>query len=154
VLASSVAQAIVQQFHIVKGESMSERKYSWEYIFVETKVFAQDYGAVSESERERLDFDLMQGNGENIPDTGGLKRIRCGPAGYLGRLRTGWEVVFAEYTYADIRKRFFWLLFKLPLTLDTALTKQDKDALRRLKAKADHCMELHYERLQEDESGD
>jgi hypothetical protein len=144
----------MQQFHTVEDGSMSERKYSWEYILIETKIFAQDYGTVSESERERLDFDLMQGNGEHIPDTGGLKRIRCGPAGYLGRSQEGWEVVFAEYTYADVQKRFFWLLLKFPLTLDTALTEQDKEALRRLKSKADHCMELHYEKLQEDESGD
>ncbi|MBM4025560.1 MAG: hypothetical protein FJ280_09155 [Planctomycetes bacterium] len=131
---------------------MSERRYAWDYIFIETKLFARDYGMVSESERERLDFDLMQGKGEQIPGTGGLKRIRCGPAGYLGRSQEGWEVVFAEYTYADIQKRLFWLLFKFPLTLDTALTEQDKEALRRLKARADYCMGLYYERLQEGES--
>ena len=61
--------------------------------------------------------------------------------------------MFAEYTYADIRKRFFWLLFKLPLAIDTALTEDDKEALRHLKAKADHRMELYYEKLLEDESG-
>ena len=132
---------------------MSERKYFWEYVFVETGLFARDYGTISESDRERLDFDLMQGYGEQIPDTGGLRRIRCGAAGYLGRSEKGWEVVFAEYTYADIRKRFFWLLFKLPLTIDTALTEDDKEALRHLKAKADHRMELYFERLTEDESG-
>lgn len=131
---------------------MSERRYSWEYIFIETTIFAQDYGAISESERKRLDFDLMQGNGECISGTGGLKRIRCGPAGCLGRSQEGWEVVFAEYTYADLQKRFFWLLFKLPPTLDTTLTEEDKEALCRLKTKADRCMERHYERLQEDES--
>ena len=108
---------------------------------------------MSQSARERLDFDLMQGNSEYIPDTGGLKRIRCGPAGCLGKSELGWEVVFAEYAYADIQKRFFWLLFKLPLTLDTALTEEDKEELRHLKAKADHRMGLHYERLRENESG-
>ena len=46
---------------------MSERKYSWEYIFVETELFARDYGTISESDCERLDFDLMQGYGEHIP---------------------------------------------------------------------------------------
>jgi hypothetical protein len=133
---------------------MDERKYSWEYVFIETEVFAHDYGTISESERERLVFDLMQGNGEHIPNTGGLKRIRCGSGGHLGRSDEGWEVVFAEYTYADIQKRFFWLLFKSPLTLDTTLTEQDKEALRHLKVRANHCMELHYERLRENESSD
>ena len=132
---------------------MSERKYSWEYVFIETKVFAQDYGTISESERERLDFDLMQGNGESIPDTGGLKRIRCGPGGYLGRSHEGWEVVFAEYTYADLQQAILLAAIQAaPLTLDTTLTEEDKEALRRLKTKADHCMERYYERLQEDES--
>lgn len=92
---------------IVKQFVMDERRYLWEYVFIETEVFAQDYGAMSQSARERLDFDLMQGNSEYIPDTGGLKRIRCGPAGYLGKSELGWEVVFAEYAYADIQKRFF-----------------------------------------------
>jgi hypothetical protein len=138
----------------VGGGNMNERKYAWEYVFIETKVFARDYGIISESEGERLDFDLMQGNGEQIPDCGGLKRIRCGPGGYLGKSNEGWEVVFAEYTYADIQKRFFWLLFKSPLTQETALAEQDREALRRLKARADHCMEFHYERLQEGESSD
>ena len=130
---------------------MSEHKYTWEYVFIATRVFTQGHGAMSESERQRLEFDLMQGNGDLIADTGGLKAIRCGPAGHLGRSNRGWVVVFAEYTYADIRKRFFWLLFKLPLTLDTALTEEDKEELRRLKARADQRMGLHYERLQEDE---
>ncbi len=133
---------------------MNERKYSWEYVFIETQVFSHDYGTISESGRERLDFDLMQGNGEEIPDTGGLKRIRCGSGGHLGQSDEGWEVVFVEYTYADIRKRFFWLLFKSPLALDTTLTEQDRAALRHLKARADHRMELYYEMLQEDESSD
>lgn len=133
---------------------MGERRYAWEYVVIETKVFAQSYGTISTSERERLDFDLMQSNGEYIPDTGGLKRILCGPAGHRGKSQEGWEVVFAEYTYADIRKRFFWLLFKLPRTLDAMLTDQDRKALRRLKAKADRCMERHYEELQGDESSD
>lgn len=131
---------------------MSERKYPWEYILVETEVFTQGYGTMSESVRERLDFDLMQGYGEPISDTGGLKRIRCGAAGYLGRSEGAWEVVFAEYTYADIRKRFFWLLFKLPATIDMVLTEDDKEALRRLKTRADHRMEVYYESIRDSES--
>jgi hypothetical protein len=132
---------------------MSERKDPWEYILIETEVFIQGHGTMPESIRERLDFDLMQGGGEFISDTGGLKRIRCGAAGHLGRSEEGWEVVFAEYTYADIRKRFFWLLFKLPAAIDTALTEDDKDALRRLKARADHRMGIYYESVRDSESG-
>jgi len=132
---------------------MSERKYPWEYVLIETEVFTQGYGTMSESVRERLDFDLMQDGGEFISDAGGLKRIRCGAGGYLGRSEEGWEVVFAEYTYADIRKRFFWLLFKVPTAIDTTLTAEDKDALRRLKAQADHRMGVYYESIRDSESG-
>lgn len=107
-----------------------------------------------QSQRERLDFDLMQGKGDVIPETGGLKTIRCGAAGYLGKSSEGWRVVFAEYTYGDIRKRFFWLLFRLPLTVDATLTEEDKEELRHLKGKADYYMGLHYERLKEGESSD
>jgi len=131
---------------------MDQRVYTWEYVFIETEIFTRGHGTISQSERARLDFDLMQGHGENILDTGGLRRIRCGPGGYLGRSEEGWEVVFAKYTYADIQKRFFWLLFKTPLTLDATLTEQDTDALRHLKERADYCMDLRYERLQEGES--
>jgi hypothetical protein len=134
---------------IIMYPSMKERKYVLEYIVIETDVFARDHGTLSQSERERLYFDLMQGNGEIVPETGGLKRIRCGLGGYLGTSKEGWEVVFADYTYADIQKRFFWLLFKSPPTLDKTLSEPDREELRQLKARADHCMSLYYERLQE-----
>ena len=42
---------------IIMYLNMKEHKYLLEYIVIETDVFAQDHGTVSESERERLYFD-------------------------------------------------------------------------------------------------
>jgi hypothetical protein len=130
---------------------MSERRYSWKYIVVETKAFVQAHGALSESERDRLDFDLMQGNGDYIPATGGLKRIRCGLGGHRGTSENAWEVVFAEYTYSDIRRRVFVLLDKCPLALRRTLGEQEKKELRQFKERLDDLMGRYYERLQEED---
>ncbi len=133
---------------------MSERRYSWEYIVHETMGFVYHHGAISESERARLDFDLMQGNGAQIADTGGLRTIRCGPGGHRGTSKNAWEVVFAEYTYSDIRKRIFVLLDKCPVPLRQTLDEEEKEALRQSKTKLDELIGRYYEELQEeDESG-
>ncbi len=123
---------------------MDERRYLLEIIFLETEVFAR---SVSESERERLYFDLMRGNGEYIPDTGGLKQIRCGPYGHHGK--KGREVVYAEYAYPDVQRRIFLLLNEFPLPSDTTLSDEESEELRRLKAKADRYIERFCEGLDE-----
>ena len=115
---------------------MEERRYLFEIIFLETDVFAAD---ISESERERLYFDMMLGNGERIKGTGGLSRIRCGPCGHHGK--KGREVVFAEYPYPDVQKRIFLLLNEFPLPIDRTLSKEEKKVLRQLKARADRGIE-------------
>ena len=125
-----------------------ERRYTLECVFVETKVLSR---GISESERERLYFDLMRGRGKYIPGTRGLKRIRCGPYGCHGR--KGHEVVFAEYRYPDIGKRIFLLLVKFSPPVDSTLTKEEKKVLRPLKAKADRYIERFCEGLQDEESG-
>lgn len=126
---------------------MSERRQLWEYIFIETRVFVQDQGTISETDRERLYFDLTQGGGEHIPDTGGLKRIRCGLGGHLGTSKSGWEVVFADYPYSDKRKRVFVLVDKCRLTRHRTLNEEQKKELRRFKARLDQLMGDYYEEL-------
>ncbi len=133
---------------------MSERRYSWEYIFIESKVFAQHHGTISEPDRERLYFDLAQGNGDFILGTGGLKRIRCGLGGHRGTSKDAWEVVFAEYAYADIRNRVFVLIDKCPLALHRILCKEEKEELRRFKEKLDELMGRYYEGIQEEDESD
>jgi hypothetical protein len=128
------------------GESVDERTYLLEVIFLETEVFAL---TITESERERLYFDLVQGNGESIEDTGGLKRIRYGPYGHHGR--KGCEAVFAEYSCPDLRKRIFLLLNEFPLPLDRTLNEQERKELRQLKAKADRFIERYIEEHQDEE---
>ena len=125
---------------------MEDRRCLLEVIFVETGIFAR---GISESERERLYFDLMRGRGKYIPDTRGLKKIRCGPYGCHGR--KGHEVVFAEYRYPDIGKWIFLLLVKFSPPVDSTLTKEEKRVLRPLKAKADRYIERLCEALQDEE---
>jgi hypothetical protein len=97
---------------------------------------------------------LAHGNGDYIPDTGGLKRIRCGLGGHRGTSKDAWEVVFAEYTYADIRNRFFVLIDKCPLALHRTLCKEEREELRRFKEKLDELMGRYYEGLQEEDESD
>lgn len=130
---------------------MSERRYSWEYIFIESRVFAQNHGTVSEPDRERLYFDLAQGNGDPIPGTGGPKRIRCGLGGHRGTSEDAWEVVFAEYTFSDIQKRVFTLVDKCPLALRRTLGEEEKEEWRQYKERLDECVGRYYEGLQEEQ---
>ena len=122
---------------------MEEREYKFKYIFIETNIFNDDYGKISESERERLYFDLTLGRGEIIEDTGGLKKVRCGIAGDNGK--EGWEVVFADYVFPDIRVRIYILLVKFPLNLRRSLNQRLRKELRKLKGDADYYIEHYYE---------
>jgi hypothetical protein len=140
---------------IRRRRDVSERRYAWEYIFVESKAFAHQHGAISESNRQRLYFDLAQGNGDPIVGTGGLKRIRCGPGGHRGTSTEAWEAVFAEYQYPDIQKRVYMLIDKCPMTLRGHLNDEEKQELRQFKVRLDDLVGRYYEGLQEeDESSD
>ncbi|MFX0204167.1 MAG: hypothetical protein ACFFCW_49345, partial [Candidatus Hodarchaeota archaeon] len=103
---------------------MEEHRCEVKYIFVETDAFRNSPSSkrLSQSERKRLYFDLMLGQGKPIKGLGGLKEVRSGPGGSHGRTRTGWEVVFAEYVYPDVRARIFALLVKFPVGIQTTLT--------------------------------
>lgn len=124
---------------------MEERIYQFRYVFIETEVFKGRYGRMSDSERDRLYFDLMLGGGEPIKGLGGLKEIRCGPGGRYGQ--TGWEIVFADYFYPDIGhqgKRIFFLLVAFPIDISKKLSQEERETLKRLKAMADDYVESHY----------
>jgi len=129
---------------------MKEHSYVFRYIFIETDIFNEDYGTISESERERLYFDLMLGAGEFIENTGGLKKTRCGIGGRHGK--TGWQVVFADYAYPDKSVHIFILLLKFPLNLGHDLSRKERSELRKLKEKADYYVGLYYERLKGNDS--
>jgi hypothetical protein len=125
---------------------MDERRYQLEIFFLETEALRR---TISESERERLYFDLILGGGEYIAGTGRLERIRCGSCGHRGR--KGREVVFAEYRYPVRKKWIFLLLNEFPLPSGRRLSKEEKKVLRQLKAKADRYVERFCERLDEEE---
>ena len=124
---------------------MEERGYKFKYRFMETTAFRKDYGRISESERQRLHFDLMLGRGEIIEDTGCLKKVRCGIAGDDGK--EGWEVVFADFTYPDIGVKLYLLLLKYPLRKKRYLSSEMRNELRKLKEKVDYFIGCYYEKL-------
>lgn len=59
---------------------MLERK------FYEARTFSKETkaGKINDTDRERLEFDIMLGYGDVIVGSGGLKQIRCGLGGCHG----------------------------------------------------------------------
>jgi hypothetical protein len=84
----------------------------------------------------------MIGRGEFIADTGGLKEIRCGIAGVNGK--EGWDVVFADYNYPEIKVRIYFLLVKFPIDAISKLSQEQKRKLRMIKEKLDEYVDLYY----------
>ncbi len=100
---------------------------------------------MSESERQRLYFDLMLEHGETIANTGGLKKTICGKAG--SHTRSGRHIVFAEYSYPDVNTRFFLLLARFPESVVQNLSEAERRQLKKLKQKADYYIEQRYDEL-------
>ena len=124
---------------------MRESERQFRYIFIETENFGRRGGHLSESERQRLYFDLMLGHGETIASTGGLKKMICGKAGL--HTRSGRHIVFAEYSYRDVNTRFFLLLARFPESVVQNLSEAERKQLKKLKQEADYYIEQRYEEL-------
>jgi len=97
------------------------------------------YGKISDSDRERLEFDIMLGRGEVIAGTGGLKQIRCGLGGCY-RKKHGWQVVFADYPEYSIT----FLLIRFPDKHIKALSRYELKKLKEAKKRIDSLVELKY----------
>jgi hypothetical protein len=124
---------------------MKESERQFRYIFIETDNFSNKGGHISESQRQRLYFDLMLGNSELMPNTGGLKKIVCGVGGVYAK--DGLHVVLAEYAYPDVGARFFLLLAKFSEKVTKDLSVSQEKELRKLKQKADYYIGQRYEEL-------
>ncbi len=123
---------------------MKKRIYEFKYIFIETNTFNKNSGKISESVRDRLYFDLILGRGEFIEGTGGLKEIQCGIGGADGK--TGWDLVFADYNYPEIKEHIYFLLAKFPINITNGviLSQEQKTKLRMIKEKLDEFVDRYY----------
>jgi len=84
----------------------------------------------------------MIGRGELMENTGGLKEIRCGIAGADGK--EGWDVVFADYNYPEMKEHLYFLLIKFPIDFIKTLNQEEKRKLRMIKEKLDEDVENYY----------
>ncbi len=111
--------------------------------FIEARSFDVEtkYGKISDSDRERLEFDIMLGRGEVIAGTGGLKQIRCGLGGCYGK-KHGWQVVFASYYYPEYSVTF--LLIRFPDKYIKDLSRYELKKLKEAKKRIDLLMDLKY----------
>ena len=110
-------------------------------IFFEARSFDVEtkYGKISDSDRERLEFDIMLGRGEVITGTGGLKQIRCGLGGCYGK-KHGWQVVFADYPKYSIT----FLLIRFPDKHKKSLSRYELKKLKEAKKQLDLLVDLKY----------
>ena len=109
--------------------------------FIEARSFDVEtkYGKISDSDRERLEFDIMLGRGEVITGTGGLKQIRCGLGGCYGK-KHGWQVVFADYPEYSVT----FLLIRFPDKYIKGLSRYELKKLKEAKKSIDLLVELKY----------
>lgn len=109
--------------------------------FIEASSFSKKskFGKIRESDRERLEFDIMLGKGDVIPGTGGLKQIRCGLGGCYGATNA-WQVVFADYPEYSIT----FLLIRFPGKYKQTLTAGESTELKKIKRRLDRLMGKHY----------
>lgn len=122
--------------------SMEDIYYEFTHRFKETNAFSAINGKMSESARRDLHFYLMQGRGELISGTGGLKVIRCDIGG-AGK-REIRDVVFAAYNCPRIRTRIYYLLAKCRAGFVKDLSEEERNLLTRLKEKVDKYVRRKY----------
>lgn len=109
------------------------------FFYSRTFLRETKYGKITESENERLEFDILQGLGDEIPGTGGLKQIRCGLGGHFGKTE-GWQVVFADYPQYSI----VFMLVSFPDKHKKHLSRSEIKELKEIKKKLDHMVRLKY----------
>ena len=97
------------------------------------------FGKISDSDRERLEFDITLGRGEVITGTGGLKQIRCGLGGCYGK-KHGWQVVFADYPEYSVT----FLLIRFPDKHIKGLSRYELKKLKEAKKRIDLLVDLKY----------
>jgi len=111
------------------------------HTFVEPRSFDEEtkYGKISNSDRERLEFDIMLGRGKVITGSGGLKQIRCGLGGCYGK-KHGWQVVFADYPEYSVT----FLLIRFPDKYIKGLSRYELKKLKEAKKRIDLLMDSKY----------
>jgi hypothetical protein len=109
-------------------------------LFAESRNFTRLVadGRISDRSVKRVQVDIMNGLGDTIAGTGGLKKIRCASE---GRGKSGsWRIIFADYPKYAVT--FFITAF--PKNEKENLNDEEKKILLTLKRSLDREVELKY----------
>ena len=111
-----------------------EREFCESLVF--TKLVKNGY--LTDSQVSDLQKDIMAGQGNTIPQTGGYKKIRLAEVG-RGK-RGGWRVIFADYPEYCITV----IVYAYPKDEQDDLTPDQKKQLRKTKAVLDAEVKRRY----------
>lgn len=109
-------------------------------LFAESRNFTKLVadGKISDRSIKKVQVDIMNGLGDTIVGTGGLKKIRCGSE---GRGKSGsWRIIFADYPKFNVT--FFITAF--PKNEKENLSDEEKAILFSLKRSLDREVEVKY----------
>jgi len=109
-------------------------------LFAESRNFTKlvTDGKISDRSVKKTQVDIMNGLGDTIAGTGGLKKIRC--AGE-GRGKSGsWRIVFADYPKYNVT----FLITAFPKNEKENLSDEEKAILFSLKLSLDREVEVKY----------
>ena len=118
----------------------NSKKSSRTRVFVETAAFTRlvKHEQISDDMLNELQNDIINGIGDTIRNTLGLKKIRF--ATKSGGKSGGWRAIYADYPQYNITV----LIFAFPKNVQENLTAEQTKELRKIKAITDKEMEKRY----------
>ena len=108
--------------------------------FLESRRFRafMEYEQISDQQLRGLQNEIMRGEGEVIPGTGGVKKIRLGRSG--GGKSGGYRVLFADFPEFGM----VYLLDAYPKNVKPNLTPAERNQWRAVMATLGEYMRQHY----------
>lgn len=97
-------------------------------------------GAISDEQLKIIENDIMDGAGDVIANTGGIKKLRC-PGKGKGK-RGGWRVCFVDYPKYGV----VVLITAFAKSVKTNLSLAERRVLKKVKRQIDEEVELSYGR--------
>ena len=118
----------------------NRKKSGQSRVFVETAAFTRlvKHERISDGMLHELQNDIINGTGDTIRNTLGLKKIRF--ATKSGGKSGGWRAIYADYPQYNSTV----LIFAFPKNVQENLTADQTKELRKLKAVTDKEMEERY----------
>jgi hypothetical protein len=111
-------------------------------VFIELPAFTRLVagGGMSDAQVARLQESILNGGGELMVGTGGVKKIRC-EGEHKGK-SGGWRVLFADYGPQGVTV----LIWAFPKNQQANLTASQKKVIRGLKVLLDEEIKVKYGR--------